>query len=44
MWFERIKRFYEQGLWTKDMVGDAVKAGRITEQEYEEIVGEPYGT
>ncbi len=42
MWLERVKRFYEQGLWTKDMVGDAVRAGRITEQEYEEITEEEY--
>lgn len=42
MSFEIIKRNYEQGLWTKQMVKLAV--GRvITAEQYEEIVGEPYG-
>ena len=42
MWFERIKRFYDQGLWTKEMVADGVRVGRITEEEYKEITGEYY--
>ena len=42
MWFERIKRFYERGLWTKEMVAEAVEYGKITAQEYEEITGEAY--
>ena len=36
--FERIKRFYELGLWTEKMVKDAVKKSVITESEYEEII------
>ncbi|MBQ1809966.1 MAG: XkdX family protein, partial [Erysipelotrichaceae bacterium] len=28
--------------WTKAMVRNAVKKGKITAQQYEEIVGEPY--
>lgn len=41
-WFERIKSFYDRGLWTKEMVADGVIYGRITPEEYEIIVGEPY--
>lgn len=41
-WFERIKRFYNAGLWTKEMVADGVVYGKITAEQYEEIVGEPY--
>ena len=42
MWFARIKRFYDRGLWTKEMVRDAVEYNRITAEEYEEITGEVY--
>ena len=41
--FEKIKKWYTQGLWTAEMVANAVKKGVITEEQYEEIVGEPYG-
>lgn len=37
--FERIKKYYEKGLWTKEMVYQAVKKGLITEEQYIEIVG-----
>ena len=37
--FEKIKMFYEKGLWTKEMVQEAVTKGLITEEEYIEIVG-----
>ena len=40
--FEIIKKNYERGLWTKQMVAIAVKKGVITVEQYEEIVGEPY--
>jgi len=42
MMFEKIKRYYDEGLWTKHMVRNAVKKGKITAEQYEEIVGEPY--
>ena len=39
-WFERIKYYYEEGLWDKQRVRDVV--GKvITEGEYGKIVGEP---
>lgn len=41
-WYSNIKRFYERKLWTKSMVGDAVFAGKITEEQYKEITGEDY--
>lgn len=40
--YERIKRFYDGGLWTESMVRDAVIKGVITEVLYEEITGNPY--
>jgi len=40
--FEKVKYYYDNGLWTKEMVNNAVVKNWITEQEYEEIVGEPY--
>ena len=40
--FKKIKRWYEQGLWTKEMVANAVKKGVLTPAQYEEITEEPY--
>ncbi len=40
--FEKYKYYYDQGLWNKKMLKNAVKKGKITEAEYEEITGEPY--
>ena len=40
--FNKIKTYYEKGLWTKKMVGDAVKKKRITEEEYKIITGDDY--
>lgn len=40
--FNKVKRYYEKHFWTKKEVYDAVGAGWITADEYEEIVGEPY--
>lgn len=37
--FEKIKTFYDKGLWTKEQVRQAVDKGLITEEEYIEIVG-----
>jgi uncharacterized XkdX family phage protein len=37
--FERIKKWYNQGLWTAEMVRNAVKKGVITEEQYKEITG-----
>lgn len=40
--FEIIKKNYAKKLWTKKMVGVALKKGIITEEEYELIVNEAY--
>lgn len=40
--FEKIKLWYDKGLWSKEKVHDAVEKGQITAEEYEEITGEPY--
>lgn len=42
--FEKIKRWYEQGLWTKAWVHNTVVKGKITAEQYEEITGEPYAS
>lgn len=36
--FEKIKRFYDLGLWTEEMVKNAVDKGVITEEQCNEIV------
>ena len=40
--FEIIKKNYEKGLWTQQMVKVAVKKGIITPEQYKEITGEDY--
>lgn len=35
--YEKIKKWYEQGLWTDEMVHEAINKGLITEEEYREI-------
>ena len=38
--FERIKKWYKQGLWSKEMVANAVTKGIITPEQYTEITGD----
>lgn len=40
--YQKIKRWYEYGMWTKEMVKNAVVKGKITAEEYKEITGEDY--
>lgn len=40
--FERIKGFYDRGLWRKEMVAQAVDKGIITAEQYAQITGEKY--
>jgi len=40
--FGIIKKNYERGLWTKQMVAVAVKKGVITPDQYKEITVEDY--
>lgn len=39
MTYDKIKEYYDNGLWTKKMVHKAVELGYITEEEYIRIVG-----
>lgn len=39
--YDKIKKWYEWGLWTKEQVHQAVP-DLITPEEYESITGEPY--
>lgn len=40
--YERIKKYYDTGLWSKSRVWNMVDKGIVTEAEYEEITGEAY--
>ena len=41
IWFDRVKMYYDKGLWCKQRVWNVV--GKVlTPEEYEEITGEPY--
>ena len=42
MMFEKIKRFYDLGLYDKEKVKDFVRKGKLTPAEYQEITGEEY--
>ena len=39
---EKIAKWYKQGLWTAEMVANAVKKGILTEDDYGEITGEHF--
>lgn len=38
----KVKGYYDLGLWKKERVREAVEAGKLSEGEYREIVGEVY--
>lgn len=38
--YEKIKRYYDSGLWSKERVLNVYLRGVITEDEYKDIVGE----
>ena len=37
--YEKIKKFYDKGLYTKEQVHKFVEKGVITEAQYNDIVG-----
>ncbi|TAN63577.1 XkdX family protein [Paraclostridium sordellii 8483] len=41
-WFEKIKRYYNNGRYTKDEVKKFVQFKKITEEQYKKITGEDY--
>lgn len=40
--FDIVKRNYDKGLWTKQLVKMAVRKGVITKEQYFEITNEEY--
>ena len=42
MSYERVKYYFEAGLWSLPMVKMSVRKGVITKQQFEEITGEIY--
>lgn len=40
--FAKVKRYYDEGLWTKAMVHNAVVKNWIMPEEYAEITGETF--
>lgn len=40
--YEKVKSYYDKGLWTIEMVRNAVVKGWITEEEFEEITDTIY--
>lgn len=40
--YDKIKSFYDKGLWNEAMVKDAVNKNKITAEEYSKITGESY--
>jgi len=41
-WYERVKTYYDMGLWDITRVRNAVVMGKITEAQFTEITGQPY--
>lgn len=40
--FNTVKKYYDAGLWSIEMVRNAVVKNWITEEEFAEITGEEY--
>ncbi len=40
--FEKVKRFFGLGLYSKEQVAAFVQKGKLTPAEYESITGEAY--
>ena len=40
--YEKVKEYFNKGLWNEEMVRTAVVKGWITKEEYREIVGKEY--
>ena len=41
-WFDKIKNYYDTGLWTIEWVKNAVIKGKITAEQFKEITGQDY--
>lgn len=42
MTYELVKRNFDRGLWTANMVRLAVRKGVITKEQFKEITGQDY--
>ena len=42
MMYEKVKRWYELGLWSEQRVRDAVAKNAITADEFKDITGKDY--
>jgi len=40
--FEKVRKFFEMGLYSAETVAAFVRKGKITAEEYEKITGEAY--
>lgn len=40
--YEKIKSYYDTGLWSKTRVKNMVIKGFITKEEYKDIIGKEY--
>lgn len=40
--YEKIKKYYDTGLWNEERVRNMVIKGIITEEEYKDIIGREY--
>lgn len=40
--YDKIKYYYDNKMWTKEMVKNSVVKNKITEIEYKQIIGESY--
>lgn len=39
-WYEKIKSYYDAGLWSAEWVRDAVTKGKLTQEQADDILGE----
>lgn len=42
--YKMAKKYYESGLWSEERLQALVKKGKLTEEEYNEIVGDKTGS
>ena len=40
--YEKVKKYYDTGLWSEERVRNMVIKGIITEEEYKDIIGNEY--
>ena len=40
--FKIVKRYYDKGIYSKEIVATFVRAGKITAEQYKEITGDTY--